>query len=270
MEPQDNAFENVNKYYEHPGMALWEIITRGQLHLGYWDKGNEALDFAEATLNLTRLMIRSTTISKGELFLDIGCGTGMPGIRLANEKECRVHGVTISPLQQELARKNAADTGMDDQVAFFCANALDMPFEDSTYDGAWFFESIFHMGHEKALAEASRVMKPGADLVIADLSDLGTMTDAERRLAKEMVNAVYTTAEAYPDLLSKAGFALLEITDITRQVMDLFEEKYLAAIRENRETLLRHVDEDFLPNLEVIAGQLAKSAGYLIVKAKKI
>jgi len=269
METAGDALKKITDYYETQGMQLWDIITQGQIHLGYWDNNRPDDSFAQATRNLTQLMIGKTQVSRGDLFCDLGCGVGMPAIRLAAEKGCTVHGVTLSPLQKEWAQKNAAQNKTGDQTLFFTANALDLPFEDNSYDGGWFFESIFHMGHEQALAEAGRVLKPGAHLVIADLVDIGIMTDEERTMAKDICNAAYITKQDYPGILARAGFELTELTDITRQVMDLFEKRYSQAIEDNKAALLKIVDEEFLKRFETIAGQLVKTAGYVIVTAKK-
>ena len=56
-------------------------------------------------------------------------------------------------------------------------------FTDNYFDGGWFFESIFHMGHSLALKEAHRVLKPGAELLIADVVDIGTMTEDDKKIS---------------------------------------------------------------------------------------
>lgn len=270
MENSSDDLKKITEYYETQGMYLWDIITQGQIHLGYWENNNQKINFAQATRQLTNLMISKTDISKGELFCDLGCGVGIPAILLAGEKGCKVHGVTLSNLQKELAQKNAEKNKTQDQTLFFTANALELPFEDNSYDGGWFFESIFHMGHEKALKEAGRVLKPGSTIVIADLVDIGIMTDEEKTMAKDICNAAYITIEEYPKILAKTGFELTELTDITSEVMGIFEKKYFEAIKDNKESLLKIVDEEFLKGFETIAGQLVSTAGYIIVKAKNI
>lgn len=270
MENKSDELKKITDYYETQGMRLWDIITQGQIHLGYWESSNPEIGFAQATHNLTELMIGKTEISKGELFCDLGCGVGMPAIMLAREKGCNVHGVTLSPLQKEWAERNAEQKRVEKQTRFFTANALNLPFEESSYDGGWFFESIFHMGHKEALAEAGRVLKPGATLVIADLVDIGIMTDEHRTMAKDICNAAYVTIEEYPEILARSGFEMMELTDITSQVMGVFEKRYIEAINENRASLLKIVDEEFLKGFETIAGMLVNTAGYVIVTARNI
>ncbi|MEM9214077.1 MAG: methyltransferase domain-containing protein [Cyanobacteria bacterium P01_F01_bin.150] len=188
-----------------------------QHHLGYWDKPN--LSSTEAAERLTQVMINKVTIQAGQRFCDLGCGGGHPAITLMQATGCCVDGITISQSQQEIAQHVAATAGMADQANFILGNALEMPCEDATYDGGWFFESIFHMGHSKALQEASRILKPGATLLIADITAQPTINQDLKALYEQYTFAFYIAKEEYPDLLDKAGFDLVEMDNVTEFVI---------------------------------------------------
>lgn len=261
--------EKLTAFYESTGTLAWNMITRGNVHFGYWDKDHKDLSLADATDMLTRLMIDKTDISRGELFCDIGCGVGMPAITLAKEKKCIVHGVTIVESQKKEADANLRIHKVEDYTRFFTANALKMPFEDNIYDGAWFFESIFHMGHKAALKEAWRILKPSATLLIADMVDIGVMTDEEKKFAIEINNSACVKKDQYPDLLKSTGFELVEIMDITREVLGDFEPKLVDAVTLHRDALSKIGDDDFLGNFLICMREVKRTCGYIIVKAKK-
>jgi cyclopropane fatty-acyl-phospholipid synthase-like methyltransferase len=271
MNPEEKALkEKLTAFYESAGTLAWNRMTNGNVHFGYWDETREDLSLADATANLTRLMIGKTTILPGQLFCDIGCGVGIPAIALAKEKNCTVHGVTIVESQKNEADRNARAHGAEDRTRFFSANALALPFKDNSYDGAWFFESIFHMGHEAALKEACRILKPSATLVIADMTDIGVLTGAEKRAAVEINNSVCLAKEEYPALLERTGFELIELSDITEKVLGVFEHKLVEAVEAHAQTLSGMVDYDLSASFLMLIRQIKRTLGYCVVTARKI
>ncbi|MBU0969039.1 MAG: methyltransferase domain-containing protein [Proteobacteria bacterium] len=262
--------EKLTAFYESTGTLAWNMMTGGNVHFGYWDALHKDIGLAEATTRLTQLMIDKTDISAGQTFCDIGCGVGIPAITLAKEKNCRVNGITIVESQKKAADENARLHGTEAFTRFFAANALKMPFEDNSHDGAWFFESIFHMGHEAVLKETCRILKPSATLLIADVVDLGAMTQKEKQIALEINNSACVTKDQYPDLLKRTGFELMESMDITREVLGCFESKIVEAVNTHKEALSQIADDDFLNNFLFLVREVKRTSGYLIVKAKKI
>lgn len=269
MKFKEESLNKIADYYESETNRVWDIIGNGHIHLGYWDKDNLEGSFGDGTEKLTRIMIDKANIKNGELFCDLGCGMGMPAIQLAKAKKCYIHGVTLCQYQQIEAKKRAKQYDTEDLTNFTVANVLDLPFEDSSYDGGWFFESIFHMGHEQALKEAYRLLKPGATLLIADVTDIGVSTEAEKKFAKESLNASFITKDDYPVLLEKTGFELVELNDVTEQVMELFESKLARAVKEHQRALLQIVDQTFLDQFSIIGREMKRYSGYVIVSARK-
>lgn len=262
--------KKLTAFYESTGTLAWNMMTGGNVHFGYWDDDHKEISLADATDMLTKLMIDKTDISRGEKFCDIGCGVGMPAITLAREKKCLVHGVTIVESQRREADKNSRIHKVEDYTRFFTANALNMPFEENTYDGGWFFESIFHMGHKEVLKEAYRILKPSATLLIADMVDIGVMSESEKKRAHEINNSVCVKKEDYPALLKSTGFELVEMSDITEEVLGPLESKLLEAVKINEEALARIADEDFSNNFAMLTREVRRICGYVIVKARKV
>jgi cyclopropane fatty-acyl-phospholipid synthase-like methyltransferase len=217
-------------------------VLLDQYHLSYWDEKNRNASITEAADRLTQIMINKVTIQAGERFCDLGCGVGMPGIQLAQATGCFVDGITISQSQQEKAQQLAAKAGISEQTNFILGDALAMSCEDATYDGGWFFESIFHMGHRKALQEASRILKPGATLVISDLPARPTMTEEYRVLCEEQAHSFIVSKEDYPELLDKAGFDMIEIDDVTEFVMTPFVPNMKIACQQHESEFLEYLN----------------------------
>ncbi len=99
--------------------------------------------------------------------LDIGCGTGdMLGLIKEEIPGAHLTGVDFSPNMLEAARKRF---GKRTSVRFMRANALDLPFEDETFDGVSISFALRNTAdHDKALEEAFRVLKKGGSLIVID------------------------------------------------------------------------------------------------------
>ena len=83
-----------------------------------------------ATADLAKLVAITSDMS----VLDIGCGVGGPARFLAETYGCRVTGVDLSEPFVEAARYLTDRTGQSDRISFETANALNLPFEQNTFD----------------------------------------------------------------------------------------------------------------------------------------
>ncbi|MEV8330036.1 methyltransferase domain-containing protein [Streptomyces niveus] len=189
-------------------------INDSNLHVGYWQNADDTSTFQEATERLTGLMIERLAPQAGQRVLDIGCGIGKPALRLASGHPVDVVGVTVSPRQIELATARAIESELADRVRFELADAQQLPYPDASFDAGWFFESLIHMPDKpRAVAEAARVLRPGATLAVADMFHEPGKDWSE---IHPLVTAV--TLDTYEPLLAKAGFEVLEVTDVTPHI----------------------------------------------------
>ncbi|MBN3884381.1 SAM-dependent methyltransferase [Nostoc sp.] len=261
--------EKVAEMYNAPGGQGGHLIFDGQFHWGYWDKKNPDASLGEAADRLTQIMIDKSEISQGERFCDLGCGVGVPAMRIAKAKECFVDAITISKYQYDKAKQLAQEAGMSDRVRFIQGNALEMPCDDATYDGGWFFETIFHMGHREALREAYRILKPGATLLIADLPTRSNITEEFKTFAKEKIHSVFIPKEDYPGLLDEAGFDLIEIDDVTEFVIPPLVPKVKVAFKQYETEILQYVESQAIDRWVGMFEDMCENLGYMLVKAKK-
>jgi ubiquinone/menaquinone biosynthesis C-methylase UbiE/uncharacterized protein YbaR (Trm112 family) len=103
--------------------------------------------------------------SHGESLLEVGCGTG-PLLVAAGSRYAASVGVDVALRWLVVARKRLAEAGVEAPVICACAEAL--PFRDERFDRIVFESSLEHMRVQRdALAEAHRVARPGARLLIS-------------------------------------------------------------------------------------------------------
>ena len=108
--------------------------------------------------------IQQMDIKPGETVLDIGVGTG--NAMGFYPKHGNVVGVDLSVGMLQLARKKIEEQQFDNMTVFQ-GNALELPFEDSSFDHIFISHVISVVSQPELLVrEAQRVAREGAKIVI--------------------------------------------------------------------------------------------------------
>lgn len=167
----NSLYQDIREFYD-ASSGLWESIWGEHMHHGYYGKnGNYKLDRRQAQIELIEELLLWANCDQNnppQNIIDVGCGIGGSTLHLAQKFGSQATGITLSPVQASRGKERAAAAGLSDQVDFEVANALEMPFEDNTFDLVWSLESGEHMpDKEKFLAECYRVLKPGGKMIFA-------------------------------------------------------------------------------------------------------
>ena len=102
--------------------------------------------------------------------LDVGCGIGGPARYLAATFGCKVTGVDLSPGFIDAATYLTARCGLSDRVKFQVGDALDLPFDDGSFDAAFLQHVAMNIADRTALyKEMHRILAPGGRLATYDL-----------------------------------------------------------------------------------------------------
>ena len=254
--------------YESVEVKAGEIISEDWLHYGYFDASNPDASLAQGSERFTRIMVKKTPIATGQKFCDLGCGLGAPALMLAAERGCSVHGVTISVHQQRAATRKAQESALDHLVTFHLEDARKLPFADEFFDGGWFFESISHMGHEKALREAKRVLKQGAILLIADFYLAEDAETGFKEYAQEEMHSCFILLDEYRQILKRCGFAIKEMDDVTGNVGEPFPRKFAEAFQRRQRDIAHLVGEEEIRKWLAHHESIASNTGYITIVAE--
>lgn len=230
--------EEVGAFYD----AANDLIAQfqgGSMHYGYWDGPEDDSTFEKASDRLSDILIDRLGPGPGDRVLDVGCGVGTPGVRLATRTGAELVGISISARDVELANARAEQEECADRARFEHANALEMPFEDDSFDHVLALESIVHMPDRvQVLKEIARVLRPGGSLALTDFvertpasPDLakpsllkrlqGSVVDKVQKAALTKVieswhTAPLVRAEDYTSFAAAAGLDVVEVTDISQ------------------------------------------------------
>ena len=110
----------------------------------------------------------------GSRLLDIGSGIGGPARYFAEKHGCTVTGIDLTPAFVAAATELSARTGLADRTRFVEGSALDLPFEDGSFDAA----TLFHVGMNIAdkarlFAEARRALRQGGTFAVYEVMRKG-------------------------------------------------------------------------------------------------
>ncbi len=147
---------------------LLERLWGEHIHLGFYPP-KKNIDFREAKVQFVHELVSWSGLDKlprGSRVLDVGCGIGGSSRILANYYGFNVTGITISPAQVKRATEL---TPYECTCKFKVMDALDLRFEEGTFDGVWSVEAGAHMNNKTKFADQMlRTLRPGGYLALAD------------------------------------------------------------------------------------------------------
>ncbi|HVB97839.1 MAG TPA: class I SAM-dependent methyltransferase [Candidatus Dormibacteraeota bacterium] len=162
-------YDRVSPYYRE----LWGE----HLHHGYWIRGDETKQ--QAQVQLIEHLARAAGIRPGAKLLDVGCGFGASSIYLAEKYRVEATGITISPVQVDLASQAGAAAGA--RASFFLMDAEEMAFPNKNFDVIWSVESISHYPEKgRFFGAAADVLAAGGTMAIIDWFKKGNLDGRTR------------------------------------------------------------------------------------------
>ncbi|HXJ03648.1 MAG TPA: class I SAM-dependent methyltransferase [Candidatus Acidoferrum sp.] len=195
-------YDRVSPYYR----KLWGE----HLHHGYWIGGDETKE--EAQLQLIEHLARAAHLTSGCTVLDVGCGFGASSIYLAKQYKAQATGITISPVQVEMA--NEATESAKASAKFLLMDAEAIGFE-KPFDVIWSVESISHYSNlEKFFASAAKLLRSNGTMAITDWFKKDGLAPSEHKkflqpIEKGMLVELHTMEE-YETLMKTNGLQIVK------------------------------------------------------------
>lgn len=178
----------------------------------------------EATKSLAEMM----PLQPGMELLDIGAGLGGAARYFALAAGCRVTGVDLTAELVETARELSRRVGMGDRVRFETASALDLPFDEHSFDGAYSIHVGMNIADKSRFyAEAFRVVRSGGFFALYDLLRDRGEPDYPVPWAESPQTSFLVELPTLEELLRDAGFEIAAVRDRTA-----FATAFMSASRE--------------------------------------
>ena len=220
--------ERVSKHYE--GDALLEAIRAGVAALKKdtttvtVDDLSPVDEFHIGGRPATTELCDRLGIDDSSLVLDVGCGIGGSSRFVASTYGCRTVGIDLTPSYIEVARTLSEWTGLGERCSFDVGSALNLPYDDDTFDRA----IQLHVGmniEDKTtlLAEIYRVIKPGGRVAIYDV--MRKMDDTHEfpvPWASDPSTSFVAAPSAYRMAMEAAGFSVTGERDRSQFATEFF------------------------------------------------
>ncbi len=173
-----------------------------EFHVG----GRPATDHLLSQLDLT----------ESDRVLDVGCGLGGPARHTAALVD-KVVGIDLTPEYTEVGNTLNAWVGLSDSVELHTGSALELPFDDASFDAGYMIHVGMNISDKRGLMrELARVLRPGGRFGIYDI-----MLFAEGGLnfplpwSSEAATSHVARPEIYQETAAEAG--LIPVLENNRQ-----------------------------------------------------
>lgn len=214
-------------YYTEAGMDYRAWSRNFNMHFGFYRWGMNPLALESMLEEMSRQVFRRLSLRDGMKVLDLGCGLGAPARALIRQHGVAATAVTKVEWQIAMAQKLSEGASARGSVAWKLGDftALDLP--SGAFQAAFSIEASCHAegaDKEAFVRECSRLLEPGAKLVVADgfmkkseglprwyAALLGYMT---RSWAVER----FADLAAFCDCLERHGFTVLAREDVSWRI----------------------------------------------------
>ncbi|MHC0430276.1 SAM-dependent methyltransferase [Streptomyces sp. O3] len=263
---------DTDAFYEIANQLVMELWDEN-FHQGYWETAQDDRSNRAAADRMTDLLAGKSGLTSGTRMLDVGCGIGLPAIRVAETTAAEIVGVSNNQAQIDEASRRAAERGLSGRVSFAYADAEAMPYADGAFDVVWALETLPHLDRARAFAELRRVLKPGGRLVLTDFLLRAPLVGESKKMVEEfeagMQGNPRLLLDEYRALLLASGLELEELSDISDHTANT-ARRVTAAVNERFDELTARYGQEIAPMLEVFrhpVGTLPEM-GYLLAVAR--
>lgn len=205
---------------------FYRLFWGPHIHHGYWE-GNETS--ARAQVQLTERLANAAAIPVGASVVDVGCGMGGSSVWLAQHRQCRVTGITLSPVQRFYAAMGARMRRVRPAPTFIRTDAESFTLPPSSLDVVWSIECTEHLFDKPAFfRKAASWLKPGGRFAIcAWLTGESPLTELQTEQARNVCKGMFCPSlgaqSDYVRWFEEAGMTMVDTGLWTRHVEKTWE-----------------------------------------------
>jgi arsenite methyltransferase len=171
---------------------------------------------------LTERLGRMLNLGPQSRVLDVAAGRGTSAFTLATRFGCEVIGLDYSRRNVEAARRDASARSLSRTVGFYCGDAERLPFADGAFDAIVCECALCTFPNKPSAAtEFARVLRPGGQVGLSDLTRQGTLPPELESLAAWIacIADAQPLAE-YAALLAAAGLKIMATEEHNAVLID--------------------------------------------------
>ena len=177
----------------------------------------------------TRELIELADFTPEMHILDVGCGVGGSTRRLSHLAGCSVTGIDLSDQYIDAAERLTKLLSMEECVKFHACSALELPYEDNSFDGVWSIQMNMNIEDKLAwLKEIYRVLKPGRPAILYEVcGHKNTPQYFPVPWAQDQSMSFLVPPEEFREIITSAGFDIdvwNDKTDLAKQAFSQMTE----------------------------------------------
>ena len=177
--------------------------------------------FHPGGIDLTKRLVNSLHIRKGDRVLDVACGMGTTTLLVDEQFDSCVTGVDFS--EHNIQRAKDIASSKNASVEFKIGDAANLPMDDASVDHLICECAVSTFADQPlAVNDFYRVLKSGGKLAISDMVINGKLPEKlEKLIAPWTCLASAKSAGGYQQLLLDAGFVVTSYSDESQALLDL-------------------------------------------------
>ncbi len=165
----------------------------------------------------TERLARLANLTPSTRVLDVGGGLGGPARTLAVMFGCQVDVLDLTESYVHAGTLLTDQLRLSDRVRFHVGNALELPFDDGSFDVVWTQNSGMNIADKaRSYGGFHRVIRPGGRLALQEPL-LGTVQPViyPQMWARDEASSILLTPDDLRTLIEQAGFGLVAWEDVT-------------------------------------------------------
>ncbi len=163
-------------------------------------------------------IVDTLVLGPGIRLLDIGAGSGWPGLLLAGNGGCDVTLVDLPLNALVKARARACIDGIEDRINAVAGSGAALPFSNGCFEAVSHSDVLCCLPEKREmLRECRRVVSNGANMLFSVIAITQRLPDVDHRRAIGAGPPFVEAPGDYAELLSETGWQLIERKDVTAE-----------------------------------------------------
>ena len=194
-------------------------------------------------------IIESLQLDERSRLLEVGSGSGWPGLYLARHSGCNVTLLDLPMIALKHAADRATSDNISNQVSLVNSDASAMPFDDAAFPAISHSDVLCCLPQKlEVLQECRRVASSGARMQFTVIEPTEGLSEEDYQKVLETGPPFIGLDGTYPELLIKSGWRLDERIDVTEEYGDSLE-RLAEGLNHNDDSLRDAYSEDELNDL---------------------
>jgi ubiquinone/menaquinone biosynthesis C-methylase UbiE len=155
-------------------------------------------------------------LKPGIRFLDLGAGSGWPGMYQAKNSGCDLTLVDLPMSGLKIAAERAFSDQMTGACWVACANATNLPFRDGCFDAISHSDLLCCLKQKSAVLEScNRVLGKGGRMVFTVISMAANLSRTERENTLGTAPEFVESEVDYLTMLEQSGWSVIDNQDLS-------------------------------------------------------